>query len=142
MKTTRRVFAATLALAGLSLAPTQVQAGETCLELQLGGGNAVEIPCPEGTRPLLEKLPRLAEPTPRRDIAIDPQWPHDQAMVAERDWPYDNAMIVPHPDAAGDAKPLLGDLLDLLDPDSRESERPEEFFGVEQDGGKATEPTE
>ncbi len=85
MKTMRWIFAAIFALTGLIFAATRTHAGETCLELRLSGEYAVEIPCPDGTRPFLERLPGPTESGPRRDLVIDPQWPHDRTMIAEHE---------------------------------------------------------
>jgi hypothetical protein len=94
---------------------------ETCLEVRLDGDYKFKIPCPQGTRPLLEKLPRPADPAPRRDLAIDPEWPHDQAMVAEHDWPYDSAMITRQAEEEEQAIPLFDKLLGAIERDVRES---------------------
>ena len=87
---------------------------ETCLEVSVDGGFKMQIPCPPGLRPLLEQLPRPAEPAPRRDIVIDPKWPHDQAMIEDHDWPHDWAMIVPHAGDGEEAIPLFDNLLGLF----------------------------
>lgn len=117
-----KVFASGFVAIALAAAPAFAQeaqdpgrAHETCFEVSLDGDFKLKIPCPPGTRPLLEKLPLPAEPTPRRDIVIDPEWPHDQAMVAEHDWPHDWAMIVPQADAEEETVPLFGDLLDQFE---------------------------
>ena len=88
---------------------------ETCLEVSVDGGFKLKIPCPPGLRPLLEQLPRPAEPAPRRDFVIDPEWPHDQAMIEDHDWPYDHAMIIPRAGEGEEAIPLFGDLLGLFE---------------------------
>lgn len=112
-------FAASPALAQEAEEPGRVK--ETCLEVSLDGDYKFKIPCPPGTRPLLEQLPRPAEPAPRRDIVIDPEWPHDQAMVAEHDWPYDRAMVVPEAEEGEETVPLFDELLDAIERDVRES---------------------
>lgn len=93
---------------------------ETCLEVSLDGDYKLKIPCPQGTRPLLEKLPSPAEPTPRGDIVIDPKWPYDQAMAADHAWPHDWAMIAPQADDE-EAIPLFDELLGAIEKDVRES---------------------
>ena len=118
-----RLFAIALAgLVTLAAAPAPAQEAEeararkeTCLEVGFDGDYKFKIPCPPGIRPLLEQLPRPAEPAPRRGIVIDPQWPHDQAMAAEHDWPYDSAMIAPHADEGDETAPLFGELLGLFE---------------------------
>lgn len=112
--------ALTAALAVAQEAEERPARKETCLEVSLGGDYKFRIPCPEGARPLLEKLPRPAEQAPRRDIVIDPQWPHDQAMAADRDWPHDSAMIAPHADDGEEEIPLFDDLLGAIERDVRE----------------------
>ena len=94
---------------------------ETCLEVSVDGDYKFKIPCPRGTRPLLEKLPRLAEPAPHRDIVIVPEWPHDQAMAAGHDWPHDWAMVAPHDDDREEAIPLFDELFGAIEQDLRES---------------------
>jgi len=118
-----KAFASGLFAIALAAAPAFAQqaedpgrARETCFEVSLDGDFKLKIPCPPGTRPLLEKLPLPAEPAPRRDIVIDPEWPHDQAMAVEHDWPHDWGMIAPQADAEEDTIPLFGDLLDLVNP--------------------------
>ena len=86
---------------------------ETCAEVGLDGDFRLKIPCPPGTRGLLQQLPRPADPAPRRDIVIDPEWPHDQAMAVEHDWPRDWAMIVPQPQAKEETMPVFDDLVGL-----------------------------
>ncbi|MEN8197331.1 MAG: hypothetical protein ABFS30_12585 [Pseudomonadota bacterium] len=115
-------------LAALAAAPALAQETEeprarkeNCLEVSLDGDYKFKIPCPQGTRPLLEKLPRPAEPAPRRDIVIDPEWPHDQAMLAEHDWPHDWAMIAPQADDREEAIPLFDGLFGAIEQDMRES---------------------
>lgn len=115
-------------LATLAAAPALAQEAEeprarkeTCLEVGLDGDYKFKIPCPPGIRPLLEQLPRPAEPAPRRDIVIDPEWPHDQAMVSEHDWPHDSAMIVPHADEEKRDIPQFDELLGAIERDMRES---------------------
>jgi hypothetical protein len=117
------IFAVTLAAAPVLAQEAEEpgRAKETCLEVSLDGDYKFKIPCPQGTRPLLEKLPRPAEPAPRRDIVIDPEWPHDQAMVAEHDWPHDWAMIAPHAGEGEEAAPLFDELLGAIERDVRES---------------------
>ena len=61
------------------------------------------------------------ELAPRRELVIDPKWPHDQAMVAEHDWPHDSAMIAPQDGEAEPAIPLFDELLGALERDVRES---------------------
>ena len=112
------VFAAALA-ATTVLAQEAEEPGrarETCAEVSLDGDYKMKVPCPPGIRPLLEQLPRPVEPAPRRDIVIDPEWPHDQAMVAEHDWPRDWAMIVPRAGAAEEMVPLFDELLNQFEP--------------------------
>ena len=117
------IFAVTLAAASVLAQEAEEpgRAKETCLEVSLDGDYKFKIPCPQGTRPLLEKLPRPAEPAPRRDIVIDPEWPHDQAMIQEHDWPHDWAMIAPHADEGEEAAPLFDELLGAIERDVRES---------------------
>ena len=117
-----KAFASGIFAIALAVAPAFAQeadnsgrARETCFEVSLDGDFRLKIPCPPGTRPLLEKLPLLAEPTPRRDIVIDPEWPHDQAMVAEHDWPHDWAMIAPQAGVEKKAVPLFDDLLNQFE---------------------------
>ena len=97
------------------------RARETCAEVSLDGEYKLKVPCPPGTRPLLEQLPRPAEPSPRRDIVIDPKWPHDQAMIQKHDWPHDWAMVAPQADAEEETVPLFDDLLGAIERDVRES---------------------
>lgn len=118
-----KTFASGLFAIALGAAPVLAQeaeelggAGKTCAEISLDGDFKMKIPCPPGTRQLLEKLPQPAEPTPRRDIVVDPEWPHDQAMVAEDNWPHDWPMIVPQPDAEEEKIPLFDDLLEQFGP--------------------------
>ncbi|MBE9557050.1 MAG: hypothetical protein IMF08_09360 [Proteobacteria bacterium] len=112
------IFAAALAatpvLAQEAEEPGRVR--ETCAEVSLDGDLEFNIPCPPGIRPLLEHLPRPTDPPPRRDIVIDPEWPHDQAVVAEDDWSHDWAMVVPRADEGEEEFPLFGDLLGLFEP--------------------------
>jgi hypothetical protein len=117
-----------IALAGLAAAPVLAQGKnetqtrkETCLEVSLDGDYKFKIPCPQGTRQLLEKFPRPTEPAPRRKLVIDPKWPHDQAMAAELDWPHDRAMIAPQDGEVEPAIPLFDELLGALERDVRES---------------------
>lgn len=123
-----KAFASGLFAIALAAAPAFAQeaedpgrARETCFEVSLDGDFKLKIPCPPGTRPLLEKLPLPAEPAPRRNIVIDPEWPHDQAFIAEYDWPHDWAMIVPQPDGEEEKIPLFDDLLGAIEQDLRES---------------------
>ena len=115
-------------VAALAAAPALAQeaeepgrAKETCLEVSLDGNYKFKIPCPQGARSLLEKLPRPADPAPRRDIVIDPEWPHDQAMAAEHDWPHDRAMIAPRAGEGKEAIPLFDELFGAVERDVRES---------------------
>jgi hypothetical protein len=116
-------FAAFAAATALAQEAEEPRAGkETCLEVSLDGDYKFKVPCPRSTRPLLGKLPRPAEPAPRRDIVIDPEWPHDQAMLAEHDWPHDQAMIAPQADdGEEEAVPLFDELLGAIEQDMRES---------------------
>lgn len=115
-----KTFVLGIVAAALTATPALAQEAEepgrekTCAEVSLDGDYELNIPCPPGIRPLLEQLPRPAEPTSRRDIVIDPEWPHDQAMAAEHDWPHDWAMILPHA-GEGEAVPLFDDLLGLFE---------------------------
>ena len=111
--------AAPLALAQEAGGPGRTK--ETCAEVSFDGDYELKIPCPPGTRPLLEHLPRPAEPAPRRDIVIDPEWPHDQAMIQEHDWPHDWAMVAPHYGEGEEAIPLFDELLGAIEQDVRES---------------------
>jgi len=109
---------------------------ETCAEVGLDGALKLKIPCPPGTRGLLQQLPRPADPAPRRDIVIDPEWPHDQAMVEEHDWPHDWAMVVPPPDEDTETIPLFGELLEQFGPflsrnPQEEGDRGEWYFEKE-----------
>jgi hypothetical protein len=120
---TGRVAALSALLFALAATPANAQeadgsgrARETCAEVRLDGDFQLKIPCPPGTRELLKQLPRPAESAPRRDIVIDPKWPHDQAMIAEHDWPHDWAMVVPQTEPEEEAVPLLDDLLGLVKP--------------------------
>jgi hypothetical protein len=122
-----KAFASGLLVIGLA-APAFAQEAaipqarkETCLEVRLDGDYKFKIPCPHGTRPLLEKLPRPADPAPRHGLAIDPEWPHDQAMATEPDWPHDSAMIAPLEGDVEQAVPLFDKLLGALESDVRES---------------------
>ena len=56
-----------------------------------------------------------------RGLAIDPEWPHDQAMATEPDWPHDSAMIAPLEGDVEQAVPLFDKLLGALESDVRES---------------------
>lgn len=120
---TGRTGASIILLAVLAATPAAAQemgdsgrVKETCAEVKLDGDFRLKIPWPPGTRDFLQQLPRPVEPAPRRDIVIDPKWPHDQAMLAEHDWPHDWAMIVPQTDAEEEAVPLLDDFLGLVKP--------------------------
>lgn len=120
---TGRVAALSVLLTVLATAPAAAQeAGdhalrsETCAEVSLDGDFHLKIPCPPGTRDLLKQLPRPTEPAPRRDIVIDPKWPHDQAMVADHDWPQDWAMVAPEEEKPKETVPLLDELLGLFGP--------------------------
>jgi hypothetical protein len=57
------------------------------------GYGPVEIPCPEYYEG--EFLSSFLSPQSNDsdEMAIDPQWPWDQAMLAERDWPHDQAIV-------------------------------------------------
>lgn len=117
-----KAFILWIVAATLAAAPTHAQeAGETCAEVSLDGDLEFNIPCPPGIRPLLEHLPRPADPAPRRDIVIDPEWPHDQAMAAEHDWPHDWAIIAPQADEEEEAAPLFDELFGAIERDVRES---------------------
>lgn len=118
-----RVAAFSALLFALAATPANAQeaegsgrARETCAEVRLDGDFHLKIPCPPGTRDLLKQLPRPAGPAPRRDIVIDPKWPHDQAMIIEHVWPHDWAMIVPQTGEEEEAVPLFDDLLGLFKP--------------------------
>ena len=118
------IFAAALAatpvLAQEAEEPGRVR--ETCAEVSLDGDLEFNIPCPPGIRPLLEHLPHPADPPPRRDIVVDPEWTHDQAMVEENDWPHDWAMIAPRAsDGEEETVPLFGELFGAIEQDMRES---------------------
>jgi hypothetical protein len=116
-------FAATLAAASAVAQEAEERPAhkETCAEVSLDGDLEFNIPCPPGIRPLLEHLPRPADPPPRRDIVIDPEWPHDQAMVEENDWPHDWAMIAPRASDGEETIPLFGELFGAIEQDMRES---------------------
>ncbi len=102
----------TLAAAALAQEPQDSRdSTETCLTVSAGGDYKYEFPCPQGLRPLLEQL----YPPPRRDIVIDPQWPHDQAMLTDPDWPHDWAMVAPRAGEEEEAIPLLDELLSLFE---------------------------
>lgn len=123
-----KTFVLGIVAAALAATPVLAQeaeepgrARETCAEVSLDGDYELKIPCPPGTRPLLEQLPRRADPAPRRDTVIDPEWPHDQAMVQEHDWSHDWAMIVPRTGAEEETVPLFDDLLGAIEQDVRES---------------------
>lgn len=124
------VFAA--ALAATPVLAQEVEepgrARETCAEVSLDGDYKMKVPCPPGIRPLLEQFPHLAEPDPRRDIVIDPEWPHDRAMAADHDWPHDWAMITPRAGAEEEAVPLFDDLLNQF-------EQKLSGYSAEDDGG-------
>jgi hypothetical protein len=66
-------------------------------------------------------LRRPADPPPRRDIVIDPEWPHDQAMAAEHHWPHDWAILAPQADEEEEAAPLFDELFGAIEQDVRES---------------------
>ena len=117
----------------------QAAGRETCAEVSLDGDFRLKIPCPPGTRGLLQQLPRPADPAPRRDIVIDPEWPHDQAMVAEHDWSHDWAMVVPQADEEAETIPLFDDLLKQFGPfmsrnPQGEGDQGEWYFEKEIDG--------
>ena len=116
------IFAATLAATPVLAQEAEEpdRAKETCAEVSLDGDYELKIPCPPGIRPLLEQLPRPADPAPRRDIVIDPEWPNDQAMAAEHDWSHDWAMIVPQADTEEETVPLFDDLLGVIERNMRE----------------------
>jgi hypothetical protein len=117
-----KAFILWIVAATLAAAPTLAQeARETCAEVSLDGDLEFNIPCPPGIRPLLEHFPRPADPPPRRDIVIDPEWPHDQAMAAEHDWPHDWAIIAPQADEEEEAAPLFDELFGAIEQDVRES---------------------
>jgi hypothetical protein len=65
--------------------------------------------------------PRARKETCAEVIVIDPEWPHDQAMVADHDWPHDRAMIVPHAEEGEETVPLFDELLGAIEQDVRES---------------------
>lgn len=118
-----KIFVLGIVAAALAAPPVFAQeteepgrARETCAEVSLDGDYKMKVPCPPGIRPLLEQLPRPAEPASRRDIVIDPEWPHDQAMVEEHDWSQDWAMVVPRADTEEDAVPLFDELLNQFEP--------------------------
>ena len=111
-------LAATPALA--QEAKASGRASETCLKVSFDGDYKIEIPCPPGARRRLEQLPRPADPAPRHDIVIDPEWPHDQAMATEPDWPHDSAMIAPRAEEAEEAIPLFDELLGAIERDELE----------------------
>lgn len=81
----------------------------TCRAVLFGEDYEFKIPCPP------------AIPAARRDIVVDPDWPHDQAMTAEHDWPHDSAMVVPRAEEAEEAIPLFDELLGAIERDVRES---------------------
>lgn len=117
-----KAFILGIVAATLAAMPTVAQeagepggARETCAEVSLDGDLEFNIPCPPGIRPLLEHLPRPADPPPRRDIVIDPEWPHDQAMIREHDWNHDWAMVAPQADDVEEAIPLFDDLQGLVE---------------------------
>jgi len=96
------------------------RAGEPCAELKLSGATALELPCPEDLAQLLEShLPRPrpddeGAATVDPEMAVEPDWPHDEAMVAEHDWPHDQAMVVPKVEKRKEADPGLDEFLGLL----------------------------
>jgi len=109
--------AVALFIGGAAFAQEPLPAGAretTCLAINADTLIRIELPCPRDLQPLLEQLGVPTEPAPRRDIVIDPDWPHDGAMVAGRDWPHDEAMVVPRGDTRKKAVPLLEDLLGLF----------------------------
>lgn len=107
-------LAAAPALAEDSIAPSGGR--ETCAEVGFSSDTRLKIPCPPGIRSLLDQFPRILEPELRRDIVIDPDWPHDHAMIAEQDWPYDQAMIAPHEEPEKPLLPFFDDLLKQFAP--------------------------
>jgi hypothetical protein len=118
-----RSFAFGVALSALVAAPALAEepgapsrAKETCAEVGFGSDSRLKIPCPPGIRSLLDRLPRVRGPETRRDIAIDPSWPHDKAIIAGLDWPYDRAMIAPHEEPEKPLVPLIDDLLKQFGP--------------------------
>lgn len=118
-------------LIALVATPSLARAADApCAEVRFDGDYRLKIPCPPGTRLLLEHIPRPAKPPRRQDDVIDPDWPHDQAMIREHDWPHDMAMIAPQQqqeeEPAGTA-PLLDELLGLIEPYL--SEHPDEEVG-------------
>lgn len=120
---TGKVVVLSVLLAALAANPAIAQESgesdrirETCAEVSLDDDFRLKIPCPPGTRDFLQQLPRPAEPAPHRDIAVDPEWPHDQAMIAGHDWPHGWAMVVPQAEAEEEAVPPFDDLLGLVKP--------------------------
>ena len=95
-------------------------AEEPCAELKLSGATVMELPCPEELgrfldSPLLRQQPdedgaESIDP----EMAIEPDWPHDEAMVAERDWPHDQAMVVPRATKPDETPPALDEFMGLL----------------------------
>jgi len=109
--------AAALFIGGAAFAQEQFHAGAgepICLAVNADTLIRIKLPCPRDLQPLLEQLGVPAEPAPRRDVVIDPHWPHDEAMIAGRDWPHDEAMVVPRGDKRKKAVPLIEDLLGLF----------------------------
>lgn len=98
MTSLRGIFSILAVLAGFAAlpaaaGPARAQSGEPCLELRLGGKNALKIPCPEGLAELLD-LPLFGTPPEEyENFAIDPNIPDDRDMVITPEWPHDEGMM-------------------------------------------------
>lgn len=125
MKPSRRSVAGVCVLAGPAAAlalgtAAMARADEPCAELKLSGATVLELPCPEELGRLLDSP--LPQPPAGDDdtkavdpgIAIDPGWPHDEAMIAEHHWPHDQTMLAPRQGDRDGAAPLIDDLLGLF----------------------------
>jgi len=112
-----------LAGPGTALLPggtAPARAADPCAELKLSGATVLALPCPEELGRLLDS-PLLKPPpgdtdTPEIDpeMAVEPDWPHDEALVAGHDWPHDRAMVVPRGERRKEAPPPLDELLGLF----------------------------
>ena len=101
-----------------------------CFGVEAETNELFAIPC-SGRIP----IPRSMDDIGDWEIAIRPDWRHDQAIVAKHDWPYDWAMVARVPRERMDALPPLVDPQRLsefsLSVSSDSQSPPEWYFGAE-----------